>query len=71
VRLPPPTRPLGKRLAVSGSGGDREDERERTADNVSLGLFSWHRNWGSWISSRMSPAGVLFTGRMVPGIEAA
>ena len=62
-----------EKAPVEVSGGDREDERERIAVEVSLLILRWHRNRGFktapgwvWRVSAYWPGGVRHAGDVSP-----
>ena len=60
---------IGEKAQVDASGGDREGERERTADDVSKQAADIRTGSVKWV--RDEPGGSLLTGQVVSGMEAA
>ena len=60
---------VGEKAQVNASGGDREGERERTADDVSKQAADIRTGSVKWV--RDEPGGNPFTGQAVSGMEAA
>jgi hypothetical protein len=59
---------VGEKAQVDASGGDREGERERTADDVSKQAADIRTGSVKWV--RDEPGGSPFTGQAVSGMEA-
>ena len=60
---------VGEKAQENASGGDREGERERTADDVSKQAADIRTGSVKWV--RDEPGGSPFTGQAVSGMEAA
>jgi len=60
---------VGEKAQENASGGDREGERERTADDVSKQAADIRTGSVKWV--RDEPGGNPFTGQAVSGMEAA
>ncbi len=60
---------IGEKAQVNASGGDREGERERTADDVPEQADDIRTGSVKWV--RDEPGGSPFTGQAVSGMEAA
>jgi len=60
---------VGEKAQENASGGDREGERERTADDVSKQAADIRTGSVKWV--RDEPGGSPFTGQAMSGMEAA